>query len=403
MSNPLIISFPHMGAYHIPIRAFLGRLFPEAQVISAPPITRETAALGQRHSPDFICEPFKYNMGNFIQALDTGANVLFQTGMGCRYGYYGELQEQILRDLGYDFQFLCLSRDRARPQAVYQTLRKLGSPRSAPQMAHILLVAATGIRAMDKLAGYIRENMGFAASPGHMLAEYDQFLAALKQADTVPQVHTLTRISGKRLRAMRINRPSNPLRVGIVGDLYTVMEPFSNFDIEHKLAARGIAISRKMSVSFLLFGEAERLRLRKTQGYLRHPVGANGLDSVAQSVQYASHGYDGVIHIKSFGCTPELNAIPAMNRISRDLGIPILHMSFDTHSSETGVDTRLEAFVDMMEMRRTQSNANALQLGRGRGLYLHKRRRSGWGWPNYSERLSLDKRRPPGGGTPPDS
>jgi len=377
MSKNLVISFPHMEAYHVPISAFLGQLFPEALVIPAPPITRETAALGQRHSPDFICEPFKYNMGNFIQALDTGANVLFQTGMGCRYGYYGELQEQILRDLGYKFQFLCLSRDRARPRAVYEALRKLGSPCSAPQMAHILLVAAEGIRAMDKLAGYVRENMGFAESSADMLTEYDQFLAGLKQAHTVAQVHALARRYGKRLRAMPITRPSNPLRVGIVGDLYTVMEPFSNFDIERKLATRGITVSRKMSVSFLLFGQPESLRLRRTGGYLRHPVGANGLDSVAQSVQYASLGYDGVIHIKSFGCTPELNAIPAMNRINRDLGIPMLHMSFDTHSSETGVDTRLEAFIDMMEMRRTQSNANALQPGRRRGLHLHKGRRPG--------------------------
>jgi len=377
MSKNLVISFPHMGAYHVPISAFLQRLFPEAQVRPAPPITRETAALGQRHSPDFICEPFKYNMGNFIQALDAGANVLFQTGMGCRYGYYGELQEQILRDLGYAFQFLCLSRDRAKPWAVYEALGQLGSPRSAPQMAHILLVAAEGIRAMDKLAGYIREHLGFVKSPADMLSEYEQFLTELKQARTAAQVHALARRCGKRLRAMPINRPHTPLRVGIVGDLYTVMEPFSNFDIERKLAARGIAVSRKMGVSFLLFGEAERRRLQAAQGYLRHPVGANGLDSVAQSVQYASLGYDGVIHIKSFGCTPELNAIPALHRISRDLGIPMLHISFDTHSSETGLDTRLEAFIDMMEMRRTQTNANALQPGRGRGLYLHKGRRSG--------------------------
>ena len=331
MSRDLIISFPHMGNYHIPISAFLQRLFPEARIMPPPPITRQTAAMGARHSPDFICEPFEYNMGNFIQALDRGANLLFQTGMGCRYGYYGELQEQILRDLGYKFQFLCLSRERARPLAAYKSLRKLGSPLNFAQMVYTLLLTAEEIKSMEKLEKNTREST---------------------------------------------KKSKNPLRVGIVGDLYTVMEPFSNFDLERKLAARDIAVSRQMSVSFLLFGESEEVRLRKTHGYLRHSGGANGLDSVAQSLAYARLGYDGVIHAKSFGCTPELNAMPAMMRLSEDLGIPILHLSFDTHSSETGLDTRLEAFIDMMEMRRNTSG-KSIQSGGRRGLHLHKGHHSG--------------------------
>ena len=161
-----------------------------------------------------------------------------------------------------------------------------------------------------------------------------------------------------------------------MGDLYTLMEPFSNYDIERKLMGRGIAVSRKMSVSFLLFGAPDRLVLRKTGGYLRYPVGANGLDSVAQSLDYAIRGYDGILHVKSFGCTPELSAIPALTNIGRDYGIPILHLSFDTHLSETGMETRLEAFMDMIEMRRGREG-NGLQSGSRRGLHLHERRRSG--------------------------
>jgi len=357
--SKMTISFPHMGDYHVPIGAFVQRLFPEARVMAAPPITNETAAIGQRHSPDFICEPFKYNIGNFIQALDQGANILLQTGTGCRFGYYGELQEQILRDLGYEFQFICLSRDRARPQPIYETLRKLGSPLSTPQMIHAVLLAVAGIRTMDKLSGIIRETMGFTSSPGEMLSEYGVFLQELKQADTAAKIYVLARAYEKNLRLMtRDNITHHPLRIGIVGDLYTVMEPFSNFDMERKMAARGIAISRKMSVSFLLFGAGERPRLRKTRGYLRYSGGANGLDSVGQSIQYAKLGYDGVIHAKSFGCTPELNAIPAMMRVSQDFGIPILHLSFDTQAGDTGLDTRLEAFIDMMEMRRKASGSS---------------------------------------------
>ena len=308
MNQQRVISFPHMGDYHIPIRAFFERLYPDAEVRPAPPITKETAALGARHSPDFICEPFKYNMGNFIEALESGANTLFQTGTGCRYGYYGELQEQILRDLGYEFDFVCLNRENARPHRAYQMLRALGSPLNASQMARAALIAVAHIRRMDKQAHWQRQ---------------------------YPQI-----------------RPEIPLRVGIVGDLYTVMEPFSNHDLERWLRDRGVSVNRQMSVTFLLFSPPNRRRLREAGGYLRHPVGANGLDSVAQSLRYAKAGYDGIFHIKSFGCAPELNAIPAMMNLSRDHDIPILHLSFDTHQSSAGLETRLEAFLDMITMRR---------------------------------------------------
>ena len=45
--------------------------------------------------------PFKYTLGCFIEALDRGAEVIVQAGGGCRLGFYGEVQEAILRDLGY--------------------------------------------------------------------------------------------------------------------------------------------------------------------------------------------------------------------------------------------------------------------------------------------------------------
>ena len=48
-------------------------------------------------------------MGCYIEALEQGANVLIQTGGTCRLGYYGELHEQILKDMGYDFEMFNLT------------------------------------------------------------------------------------------------------------------------------------------------------------------------------------------------------------------------------------------------------------------------------------------------------
>ena len=100
-----VLAFPQLGDYKHPIDKFLRRIT-NLEVIDTPPITRKTIDLGSKYSPDSVCIPFKYNLGNFIEALDMGANVLLQAGGGCRYRYYAEVQETILKDLGYNFDFI---------------------------------------------------------------------------------------------------------------------------------------------------------------------------------------------------------------------------------------------------------------------------------------------------------
>ena len=76
-----------MGNYYIPI-SYLIKKITKQQVIIPPKITKKTIELGTTYSPDYVCVPFKYNLGNFIESLNKGANVIFQAGGGCRYGYY---------------------------------------------------------------------------------------------------------------------------------------------------------------------------------------------------------------------------------------------------------------------------------------------------------------------------
>ena len=105
-----IVSFPRLGNYVYPIYNMLERLVDKKNVEIMMPkeMSRNTIELGSNASPDFVCLPFKYNMGNFIESLENGANFLIQAGGGCRYGYYAEVQEQILRDMGYNFTYVSL-------------------------------------------------------------------------------------------------------------------------------------------------------------------------------------------------------------------------------------------------------------------------------------------------------
>ena len=51
---------------------------------------------------------------------------------------------------------------------------------------------------------------------------------------------------------------------------------------------------------------------------------------------------------------PEIIAQDLLPTVSRDLGIPVMTLVLDEHSSGTGVLTRLEAFVDLVRMSQRQ-------------------------------------------------
>lgn len=352
-----------MGDYSIVFTQLMRHMLPDAHILPAPPMTQHTIELGSRYSPDFVCAPFKLNIGNYIEALEQGANVLFQTGTGCRCGFYGELQEQILRDLGYRFQFVCLSRERARPKVIYNSLRELGCTLSAAKMIDGLLLAGESVRIMDRFDYFMRENVGFETVGGSFETVKQQLLQRIADAESLRDLHVAKTECKWAVAKLKIDKPENPPRVGIVGDLYTQMEPFSNFYVEKQLAKDGISVSRAMSLWFLLFGQNHKRALKKVSRYLWHDVGANSVDNVSLSRRYAQKGYDGIIHMKSFGCIPELNAEPALMNLSRNWGIPILSLSFDSHTSETGILTRLEAFSDMILMKREEKHEPNGKLG----------------------------------------
>jgi benzoyl-CoA reductase/2-hydroxyglutaryl-CoA dehydratase subunit BcrC/BadD/HgdB len=149
----------------------------------------------------------------------------------------------------------------------------------------------------------------------------------------------------------------------VVGELYVLMEPFSNFFVEKELARRGCEVHRFITVSHMIGHAGSRYSgyldemLRLADPYLKYHIGADGTESVAMTRKLMQEGFDGVLHLKPFGCMPEVNAMAALQRLSREHLFPVLFMSYDSQSSETGVRTRLEAFCDMLQMRRRRRSA----------------------------------------------
>ena len=373
---PYKLCYPQLGSYGIPIGHFVRKGL-GSEYMSPPPTTKKTIEIGAKHSPDFVCAPFKFMMGNYIEALEKGANVIIGTGGTCRLGYYGELHEQILRDLGYEFEmFNITTANYKNLKGLIKALKGFGHDTSLIKIALALPSTAKMLTDIDKVEDYMRKNMGFEINDGDFENAHTIYLNELRRAKGLGDVRRAYKKVMQTMKNIPINKPENPLRVGVVGEYFTILDEESNHHIEKKLAKMGAEVHRWMTLSnsmvvcpedgwlkklphYLSFDIKKfpssiwhKIHLRDLTKYVKYDMGGSSVATAAMAEHYAKQGFDGLVHVKSFGCMPEMDIIPVLHNISSDYKVPILFLSYDTQTSDTGIETRLEAFYDMIQMRK---------------------------------------------------
>ena len=287
-----------------------------------------------------------------------------------------------LKDMGYDFEMFNLTLFRYKNLiGMLKGMKQFAPNASLLQMAKALPATARMITVIDKVEDNYRQNMGFEIKKGSYDKVYNRFLAQLRKAKGLSDVNRIYKKAIADFDAIPKNKPAHPLRVGVVGEYFTIMDPYSNHEIEKKLAQMGAEVHRWMNLSNSVLLCPDKGTLKKLKGYLTYDLykfpsslwvniqkklsskytkfdmGSSSISTIALAEHYAKKGFDGLVHVKSFGCTPEMDAVPVLHNISSDYKIPVLYLNYDTQTSDTGIETRLEAFYDMIAMRKevTQS------------------------------------------------
>ncbi len=348
------VSFPRYAEYSCAFKYIVEQAL-GCRYVMPPALTKRTMELGTKYSPDFVCTPFKTILGSMIESLEAGADTLLMTHGLCRLGYYGELLEQILRDLGYQFDFINLSDyDMSKKKEYIRILRRF-DPKV--NYARFLVQFMEGLRMVeyvDEVTGEYYKNCGFDATDGQYKRAYQDFLTAMYTAQNRGDVEAGYRAVKRSLQSIPLDKPQRPLRVGIVGEFYTAMDAFSNLEVEQKLADMGVEIHRWMNVTnqFLRYGSGQKNLRVKIQDLSVYDMGPTSTANIWYARECAERGYDGLIHIKSAACTPEIDVMPVLQNISADYKIPVLYLTYDAQTSDVGLMTRLEAFYDMIDMRK---------------------------------------------------
>ena len=362
VEGELKITVPHMGRIDLAYARVLERR--GVTVIVPPRPNARSLRLGSQVSPEFACLPFKLNMGNMMEALEMGANtILTYGGCGpCRFGYYSCLQEEILKDLGYQF-VMGTTDDPDRMSSTIATIQEITGINSRWEGFQIFYFMMKRLSAADearKLCHWVRPR---ERDRGSATEAYQRALALI---DATSRPKELRRVR-RRMRRLFSSIPlasdgeSSLVKIGIVGELFMVEEPNANFELERKLGELGAYVERGIWLSewlnerfhFEPWKKARTKRARRlARGYLEHSAGGESLISVGGTIDFARRGFDGVIHVMPFTCMPEIVAQGILTRVSRDISFPILTLIIDEHTGEAGVNTRLEAFADLLRTRK---------------------------------------------------
>ncbi len=366
------VAFPHMGTVSVAWAAAMRKIGVEPFV---PPYTsKKTLSLGTKHSPEAICLPYKLILGNFIEAIEGGADyVAMITSPGCcRLGEYGNCIHSALVDLGYDAKYIELTLYDGI-KGMYNFLQRLSGKNNPILFARAINIGIRKMFALDDLENILSYYRAREVNFGDAEKNFNKAVKLIDEADNTRSLKKAKKAAFELMKQTRIDKNREVLRVDITGEIYLVCDQFSNQNILRELGKMGVQTRRSLTISGFIkdaiipkiFREGEthlQRAYRLAQPYLMRDIGGDSLECVSDVAYADERGIDGIIHISPFTCMPEImsqNIFPAMRE---NCDIPILPLIMDEQTGKAGYLTRLEAFVDLMRRRKRKMTKEATNV-----------------------------------------
>jgi len=370
-----VFTLPLCGNAYIPFKGAAEQL--GLEVVVPPPITNKTIALGARYSPEGICLPFKVIIGNYLQAIEKGANsVVFYInsqagskkhggggGGMCRFRHYGHLQQLVMSKTGANVEFFILGEG----GGLVEQMKKL-TGKGTWDIIRTLRVAIKKLRLIELLEEL---SWKYRAVERRRGATSKALNKALTYLDGVQDFKTLDGLDPESFFCGVETLEQEPLQIGVVGEFYLLLEPASNCHVYEMLGELGVEVHRHLSLgeavlryppSFILgklmawwlnMSIPSRAEIAEiARPYLSCSVAGHGRESVADTIRFHDAGCDGVLHLLPMGCMPEVTVRPILRKVSEDYNFPVLTLSFDELISEGAIRTRIQTFVDVIRMGR---------------------------------------------------
>ncbi|HIS88158.1 TPA: CoA protein activase [Candidatus Avigastranaerophilus faecigallinarum] len=360
--TPIKVAFPHMGNVYIAWSAALKKLGIEPFI--PPHTSKKTLEVAAKYSPESICLPYKMVLGNFLQAIEKGADyvaMISSPGI-CRLGEYGQSIKNVLKDLGYEDKYTELQLYDGF-KGMYTFLTQLSGVKNPVILAKAINIAVRKVFVLDRIENLFSYYRAREIVTGTAEKHYNRALSLIIEANNTKELKAFEKEAIEEIKKTEIDVNRDVLTVDITGEIFLVQEPFSNQNIEKELGRMGVQTRRSLTVSGFIKdaiipkafkkGETHLERAyRMARPYLMRDIGGDALESVSDVAYANERGVDGIIHVSPFTCMPEIMSQNIFPTMRENCEIPILTLILDEQTGRAGYITRLEAFVDLMRRRK---------------------------------------------------
>lgn len=148
---------------------------------------------------------------------------------------------------------------------------------------------------------------------------------------------------GKKFEDFKI--PKYETTIGLLGYIYNVYDPFISMNIIKKL--------RELEVNVITFDMLDPKDLLKHRSEETRRIFWTFPDKLYQAatVMIKDMNVQGLIHITAFGCGPDSIVGKEIEHDYADSGVPFMTLRIDEHTGESHLQTRIEAFTDMIKRK----------------------------------------------------
>lgn len=145
-----------------------------------------------------------------------------------------------------------------------------------------------------------------------------------------------------------VSNPEKRVTLGILGYVYNVYDPFVSLDIVTKLRSMGVRV-----ITFEMLDENVIRSHRREKDKALYWTFSDKLAGAGETF-IARDDVDGMIHVTAFGCGPDSIIGKFLELDSEERHKPMMTLRIDEHTGESHLQTRLEAFVDMIARKKQQ-------------------------------------------------
>lgn len=145
------------------------------------------------------------------------------------------------------------------------------------------------------------------------------------------------------------NKADYRVTLGVLGYVYNIYDPFASLDILTKLRSMGVQV-----VTFEMVEEETILSRRKGREKNLYWTFSDKLAGAGESF-IEREDIDGMIYVTAFGCGPDSIVGKFLELDSEASHKPMMTLRIDEHTGESHLQTRLEAFVDMIARKKLQN------------------------------------------------